>query len=119
MDSSAYYELRCAVVEMFYETLREENYTIGQAAGRCLVEFQREVRGGARDALVVLSVILSRVARHEPEALARFRPEIEGMEGIVKKASCWRGLSPDEKERLQEDVRFVLEKAGPPRRPPE
>ena len=114
MPAVAYFELRCAVVETFYETLRAEDYTIGQAAGRCLVEFRREAQGGGRDALVVLSVLLSRVARHEPAALARFQPEIGAMQALAKKAVCWKGLAAGERERLEEDVRFALEKASKP-----
>lgn len=112
MKPSPYYELRCAVVEMFYGTLLSEKYTIGQAASRCLVEFQREVQAGGRDALAALSVILSRVARHDAAALKRFKPELIRLQELTKKAILRRGLSADEKERLAEDVRFVLEKAG-------
>lgn len=111
MKTGTYYELRCAVLEMFYENLLAERYTIGQAAGRCLVEFRSEAQGGGQDALVVLSVLLARVARHEPGALARFAPEIEALRALGRKSADWRGLSAGEKARLQEDLRFVLEKA--------
>ena len=111
MKPSSYFELRCAVEEMFYETLLAERYTIGQAASRCLVEFRSELNGGGQEALVALSVILSRVARHESVALARFQPEVEQLRVLAKKPSCQRGLAPEEQERLREDVRFVLEKA--------
>jgi hypothetical protein len=110
MDS--YFELRCAVVEMFYETLLSEHYTIGQATGRCLVEFRSELQGGGRDALVVLSVLLARVARHEPKALARFEPEVAALQALGKKTICWQGLADAEKKRMQEGMRFTLEKAG-------
>lgn len=109
--SSKYYELRCAVVEMFYETQMEEGYTVGQAASRCLVEFRREALGGRQEGLTVLSVLLSRVARHEPEALANFGAEIAALKGLGKKFGCWRGLDSGEKERMREDVMFALEKA--------
>jgi hypothetical protein len=111
MKNGTYFELRCAVEEMFYENLLAEKYTIGQAAGRCLVEFRSEAQGGGQDALVVLSVLLARVARHEPATLARFAAESEALRAIAKKSACWRGLADLEKERLKEDVRFVLEKA--------
>ena len=111
MEKGAYYELRCAVEEMFYENLLAERYTIGQAAGRCLVEFRSEAQGGGQDALVVLSVLLSRVARHEPATLARFAPEVEALRAIGKKSACWRGLSSGARARMQEDLRFALEKA--------
>ena len=112
MEKESYYELRCAVVETFYEVLRSEGYAIGQAASRCLVEFRSESQGGGRTGLVVLSVILSRVARHDPAALARYRAEIGAMQALAKKSACWRGLSSGEKKRLEEDLRFVLEKAA-------
>ena len=44
MKTSGYYELRCAVVEMFYEVLQADKSAVGQAAGRCLVEFRGEAR---------------------------------------------------------------------------
>lgn len=108
---SNYYELRCAVVEMFYETLREEGYTIGQATSRCLVEFRQEVQGGTQEGMMVLSVLLSRVARHEPATLADFVPEVTALRALARKPSCWKGLDASAKERLKEDVRFVGEKA--------
>lgn len=112
MKTFTYYELRCAVSETFYEVLLGERYTIGQAAGRCLTEFRSEAQGAGQDALVVLSVLLSRVARHEPETLSRFSPEIEAIKALAKKSACWKGLSSGETERMKEDVRFVIEKAG-------
>ncbi len=110
MKPSPYFELRAAVVETFYETLLSERYTIGQAAGRCLVEFTRETKSGGRDALVALSVLLARVARHDPAVLARCRSEIAALEALAKQPACWRGLSRLAKERMQEDIRFALEK---------
>ena len=112
MAPESYSELRCAVVETFYEVLLSEGYTIGQAAGRCLVEFRRETQGGGRTGLIALSVLLSRVARHEPATLARFQPEVRALAALAKQSACWRGLSSGEKERLKEDVRFVAEKAA-------
>ena len=112
MKTFSYYELRCAVSETFYEVLLGERYTLGQAAGRCLTEFRSEAQGAGQDALVVLSVLLSRVARHEPETLSRFSPEIEAVKALAKKSACWKGLSSGETERMKEDVRFVIEKAS-------
>ena len=112
MEKESYYELRCAVVETFYEVLLAEGYTIGQAASRCLVEFRSESQGGGQTGLVVLSAILSRVARHDPAALARYQAEIGAMQALAKKSACWRGLSAGEKKRLEEDLRFVTEKAA-------
>jgi hypothetical protein len=111
---SSYYELRCAVVEMFYETLLEEGYSIGQATSRCLVEFRREVQGGGQEGLIVLSALLSRPARHEPAALAGFEPEWTALRALGKKAACWKGIDGSAKERLKEDLRYVLERAGMP-----
>ena len=112
MKTFSYYELRCAVSETFYEVLLGERYTLGQAAGRCLTEFRSEAQGAGQEALVVLSVVLSRVARHEPAALPRFLPEIVALKALAKKSACWKGLSSGETERMKEDVRFVIEKAS-------
>ena len=111
MDKDVYFELRGAVVEMFYEVLLSEKYTIGQAASRCLVEFRQDLNRGNRDALVILSTLLGRVARHDAAVLADYAPELTNLRALSRKFSCWRGLEGVAKERLQEDVRFVLEKA--------
>lgn len=108
----SYYELRCAIVETFYEVLLAEGYTVGQAASRCLVEFRSESQEGGRTALVALSVLLSRVAKHDPAALARYRVEIGAMQALAKKSACWKGLAEGERRRMKEDVRFVSEKAS-------
>ena len=110
MKSSLYYILRCSVVEMFYETLLDEGYTIGQATSKCLVEFRREAQGAGQEGLVVLSALLSRVAHHEPETLADFIPEVTALRALGRKTSCWKGLESSAKERIAEDLRFVLEK---------
>ena len=112
MEPESYYELRSAVVETFYEVLLAEGYTIGQATGRCLVEFRSETQGGGRTGLIALSVLLARVARHEPATLARFRPEVNALAALAKQSACWRGLAAGEKARLKEDVQFVAEKAA-------
>ena len=111
MARSSYFRCRCAVVEAFYELLQAEGYSIGQAAGRCLVEFRDDAQGDGQPALVVLSVLLARVARHDPRALARFQPELARLRTLAKKAACWQGLAVEERERLQEDLRFVLQQA--------
>ena len=112
MKPESYYELRCAVVETFYEVLLGEGYTIGQAASRCLVEFRSETQGGGRTGLIALGVLLARVARHEPATLVRFQPEVNALAALAKQSACWRGLASGEKERLKEDVRFVAERAA-------
>ena len=50
---------------------------------------------------IVLATLLSRVARHDPEALARFAAEVGALRALGKKAACWRDLAAIEKERLQ------------------
>jgi hypothetical protein len=116
---SNYYELRCAVVEMFYETLVDESYTFGQATARCLVEFRQEALGGKQEGLVVLSSLLSRLARHEPETLADFVAELTALRALSKQKACWKGLSSAEKDRIKEDVRFAVEMAENPPPPDE
>jgi len=106
-----YYELRCAVMEAFYGTILSEKYTAGQAADRCLVEFKPEVEGAGRDALVVLSSLLARVARHDRAALKRFAREVESLDPLESRPTCWKGLNPREKSRMLEDLRFIRKAA--------
>ena len=112
MKASNYYALRCAVVEALWDAVAGEKLTLGQAEGRCLVEFTSELAGHGRDALVVLSAVLSRLARYEPTALRRFGPELKRMQEISEKPGCWRGLDASEKARMREDVRLALEKGA-------
>ena len=100
------------MVEAFWDAVAGEKLTLGQAAGRCLVEFTSELAGHGRDALIVLSVVLSRLARYEPTALRRFGPELKRMQEISEKPGCWRGLDASEKARMREDVRLALEKGA-------
>jgi hypothetical protein len=109
--NSSYYELRCAVVEMFYETLQEEGYTIGQATSRCLVEFRREVQGGRQEGMMVLSSLLSRTARHDPDVLKDFAAEVTALRALGKQSSCWKGIDGTARERIREDLAFISEKA--------
>ncbi len=111
MSPESYFELRCAVVEMFYGNLIDEKYTLGQTTDRCLSEFQQEIGEGERNALVVLSVTLSLLGRHETSKLSDFGDEIKSLKALSDKADLWEGLSADEKERMQEDIEFTLEKA--------
>jgi hypothetical protein len=111
MKPWSYFELRSAVLETFYEALVSDGHTVGQAAGRCLVEFRGEAQDGGQNALVVLGTVLARVARHDPAALARLAPEISALRGLERKSKCWRGMTGVEKERAREDLRFALEKA--------
>jgi hypothetical protein len=109
MSPEPYFELRCAVVEMFYGNLLDEKYTLGQTTARTLSEFQQEIGEGGRNALVILSVVLALLARHEADALSGFASEIESLRTISANAALQEGLSDDEKERLQEDIAFSLE----------
>ena len=112
MKASNYYPLRCAVVETFWGAFAGEKLTLGQAAGRCLVEFTSELAGHGRDALIVLSVVLSRLGRYEPTVLRRFGAELKRMKEISEKPGCWSGLDVSEKARMREDVQLALEKGA-------
>ena len=104
---SNYFKLRCAVMETFYSGIVSEKYTVGQATDRCLVEFGAEVRENGRDALVVLSSLLARTARHDHSALKRFAEELGTLALLEKKPACQKGLNSGEKARMLEDVRFI------------
>ncbi len=106
-----YYKLRCAVIETFYETLLEEKYTFGQAASRCLIEFRREMGGADHAKLIVLSILLSRLARHEPSSLNDFRGPVNTLRDLGRQSSLREGLDPSEIARLEEDLRFINEQA--------
>ena len=60
-----YYKLKYLVTETFYEDILNENYTIGQTANRCFVEFYGELSKNSIESVIVISTILLRVAVHE------------------------------------------------------
>ncbi len=111
MSQEQYFELRCAVVEMFYGNFIDEKYTLGQTTDRCLSEFQQEIGEGGRNALIILSVTLSLLGRHEAGKLSDFTAEIKTLGTLSEKTDLWEGLSEDEKERMQEDIAYTLENA--------
>lgn len=112
MNRESYYELRCDAVEMFYGNLLEENYTPGQTAARCLDEFRQELAGGDRTALILLSTILSLLARQDSRALGDFAAEIDSLRHLSLQPGLWEGLGREEQERMREDVDFTLETAA-------
>lgn len=104
---SRYYELRCAVMEAFYSAIVAEQFTVGQAADRCLMEFSSEVQEHGCEALMVLSCLLARTARHDRRALKRFAEEVKALALLEKTPVCWKGLTRREKSRMLEDIRFI------------
>lgn len=71
-----YYKLKYYVIESFYEKIVAENYTIAQAADRCLVEFWKQISDGGISALVVYSTLFSKTVFHSPEQLKHFQKQI-------------------------------------------
>ena len=63
---------------------------------------------------LALSVLLARVARHAPAALKDFAAESGAQQALARKPACWKGLDASAKARLQEDVRYAVERAARP-----
>lgn len=101
-----YYQLRCWVVEDFYEFITEEGYTAVQAGARCLHEYGRQLSGGGPEALTVYSTMLYRVARCGAGMLRHFQAEIEAMNRLWNSAAG-QAFSGDALEELTEEVRII------------
>ena len=69
-----YYKLKYLVTESFYEDMfyEKENYTFGQTASKCFVDFCIPSRENEMNFLIVTSTILARLATHEPKELKYF-----------------------------------------------
>ncbi len=105
MDPAVYFQQRCGIVELFYTDILLNGYTPAQAAGRCLEAY----RGGSHDELTTLSVVLGRLARHDPAALPRFSVEVQELCRLAAEW-CADPASPAD-ERLQEDMRLICSAA--------
>jgi len=82
------------------DVLREfhrREYTLGQTTDRCLSEFQQEIGEGGRNALIILSVTLSLLGRHEAGKLSDFTAEIKTLGTLSEKTDLWEGLSEAKK----------------------
>ena len=88
-----YYELKYFVTETFYENMLDENYTIGQTAGRCFV--------------IVTSTILARVAIHQKETLKLYIEDYDKMMKILEGINLDDYLNEEEKEYLLDDIGYV------------
>lgn len=98
-----YYKLKYYVTESLYEKIVAENYTIAQAADRCLVEFWKQISDGGINALVIYSTLFSRTAFHSPEQLKHFQKQIAKMNQLST-PEIHQMLSEDALEELIDDI---------------
>ena len=99
-----YYKLKYIITETFYETMLDENYTLGQASGRCFVEFFAELSENNIESFIVISTVLARIARHEPQKLKDFLKEYNKILELLKKFNLDDYLTKDEKEDILFDI---------------
>lgn len=102
-----YYELKYLVTETFYENILEENYTIGQTAGRCFAEFYSQLKKNDLEALIVMSTILSRVAKHDNTALKLFEKDIKRMNLLFEKKDVLMNIENDTFVMLKDDIDYI------------
>ncbi len=101
-----YYKLKCLVTESFYENLldKELNYTIGQTASKCFVDFSRRLSKKNIESVIVISTILTRLVIHEPKELKNFLEDYNKMLEILKKFNLDDYLEEEEKEDILYDI---------------
>ena len=102
-----YYKLKYLVTETFYENMLDENYTSGQTAVRCFVEFYTRLSKNNIESVIVASTILARVAAHEPEKLESFLKKYDEILKILEKINLDDYLNEEEKEYLLDDIGYV------------
>ena len=102
-----YYKLKYLVTETFYENMLDENYTIGQTAGRCFVEFYTRLSKNNIESVIVASTILARVAAHEPEKLESFLKKYDEILKILEKINLDDYLNEGGKEDILYDIGCV------------
>lgn len=93
-----YYKLKYLVTESFYEDMfyEKENYTFGQTASKCFVDFCIPSRENEINFVIVTSTILARLAAHEPKELKYFLEEYEKMLEILKRINLNDCLEEEE-----------------------
>ncbi len=101
-----YYKLKCLVTESFYEDLldKELNYTSGQTANKCFVDFSRRLSKKNIESVIVISTILTRLVIHEPKELKNFLEDYNKMLEILKKFNLDDYLEEEEKEDILYDI---------------
>ncbi len=99
-----YYKLKYIITETFYENMLDENDTIGQASGRCLVEFFSELDENNIESIIVTSTILARIVRHEAKKLKDFLKEYDRILELLKKINLDEYLTEDEKGDILYDI---------------
>ncbi len=102
-----YYQLKYLVTETFYENMLDENYTIGQTAGRCFVEFYEELHENNIESIIVISTILARIARHEPTKLKDFLKEYKEMLELLQRINLDESLKEEERKDILYDIGCV------------
>ncbi len=102
----SYFEYRFLITESFYELLLDENYTIGQAAGRCSYEIRkdREI-----DTVIVYVAIIKLAIEYDKdkEELKYWLEEWEKVKEIMSHLNVDDFLDRKEKDDLLSDISYI------------
>ena len=101
-----YYKLKYLVTESFYEDMFciQENYTFGQTANKCFVDFCIPSSKNEINFIIVTITILARLATHEPKELKYFLEEYEKILETLKRINLDDYLDEEEKEDILFDI---------------
>jgi len=101
-----YYKLKYLVTESFYEEMFYEqgNYTFGQTASKCFVDFCITSSENEMNFVIVTSTILARLATHEPKDLKYFLKKYEKILETLKRINLDDYLDEEEKEDILFDI---------------
>ncbi len=98
MEHINYYQLKYFLIDLFYENIIKEQYTVGQSADRCIVEFQDYIQKNDLNQLIVYASILAKAADCEKDSLKYFHNEIDIISQLSKTIDLSQALDEDEQD---------------------
>ena len=103
---ASYFEYRYLVTEHFYELLLDENYTTGQAAGRCFCEILRDRE---IDTVIVYVAIIKLAIEHDKKELKYWLKDWEKAKEMMNHLNVDDFLNKKEKDSFLSDINYIKE----------
>ncbi len=107
MSNLNYYQLKCVLINVFYQNILKEKYTAHQSANKCLKEFQDDIQKDNLHQLIIYATILAKVADYNEDSLKQFNNEIILINQLSKTIDFSQVLNEDEKISLEQDIALI------------
>lgn len=106
----SFYELKCLILETFYENILEEKYTIKQSVQKCLIEFYDEINLKNKDSLIIYSSVFEKLAKYEPHSLLLFKKHLNIMNDLFNDKEILKNIKNEEFKIIKSDIEYVKSK---------